>query len=219
MTTQNLQKMSVIQPDRRRRTAAALVLTVTVVLTAACTAPESGPEERSSTSASAEFVAATEERPAQNVAAPDQPTSEDEPTEAGVVTALHRWWEAYNYLELTGDAEPLDALSSSGCASCAGTGDYWSGIYEDGSWSTGSERRAVDVTAELSPQKTDAELKFTVDEVPYDVFTSDGRVHNQDDRELKKDLDWVAKARHTDQGTWQIYDLWVLSPKSSESDS
>ena len=47
------------------------------------------------------------------------------------------------------------------------------------------------------------------------MFTSDGRVHNQDDRELKKDLDWVAKARHTDQGTWQIYDLWVLYPESN----
>ena len=219
MSSLSPQETPATRPMRLKRVVAAVLLTPALTLAAACTAPPSHPEGEPPVSTSSEFVAATEEQPAQNVAVPEKPVTADERTETGVVTALHRWWEAYNYLELTGDAGPLDSLSSRSCASCAGTGDHWSGVYDDGNWSTGSERQAVDVTAKLSPQKTDAELRFTVEQASYDVFTGDGRVHNQDDRKLKKDLDWAAKARYTDQGTWQIYDIWVLYPESSERGS
>ncbi|NUL45414.1 hypothetical protein F7P69_09440 [Cellulosimicrobium funkei] len=162
------------------------------------------------TSADAEYVQATEDGPARNVPEPERPDAITQQDENGARAALEYWWAAYRHLELTGDGQHLEAASGSGCSSCGATRRYWTELYDQDHWSTGSERTAEDITVELSGQGTDATLSFVVDQQDYDVWMSTGRVLNPDSRNFAPLQDWRAKARYTDEGHWMVYDLWML---------
>lgn len=205
------------QKNRTRAAHGAAALGLAAMALTACTASsgdEPGPgapgsESPAAPTADTGFVEATDEAPARNVPEPEAPDTLTEQSENGARAALEYWWEAHRYLELTGDPGHLKEVSSSGCGSCSRTRTFWQEVYEQGAWSTGSERAPAQVTVEVSPQKTDATFAFVVDQEDYDVWTSGGHVLNQAHRDFADQHPWGAKARYTNEGRWIVYDLWM----------
>lgn len=192
-----------------------MVLAAGCLALAACTAPDpptesTEPAGSGEAHGSAVYEEATADGPARNVPAPEKPDGLSQPDEDGARAALEYWWATYRYLELTGDAGYLEDASGSGCSSCGATQRYWTGLYREDHWSTGSERTAEDITVETSEQGTDALLSFVVAQQDYEVWMPSGHVLNPDTRTVAPHHDWRAKARYTESGQWIVYDIWML---------
>ena len=83
-----------------------------------------------------EYVPASADGPAQNVPVPELPEEAKEQSIEGAEATLEYWWETVEYLHLTGDADPLLAVSGSDCVTCHDQAENWTSAYADDHWLT-----------------------------------------------------------------------------------
>ncbi|MCY1157255.1 MAG: hypothetical protein MOP51_275, partial [Citricoccus sp.] len=105
----------------------------------------SGPSAASSEASGGEFIPASSEGPAQNVPVPEMPAAAKEQTQEGLEAALEYWWETDYYLKLTGDAAPMESVSTADCVLCEDLLKRWPELYELGGWGETSAPAAVEV--------------------------------------------------------------------------
>lgn len=74
--------------------------------------------ETSTTTGTDEYVPASADGPAQNVPVPELPDAAREQTEEGAEATLKYWWDAMEYLYLTGGRAPLENISGDECVFC-----------------------------------------------------------------------------------------------------
>ncbi|MGM7666698.1 DUF6318 family protein [Microbacterium sp. A93] len=146
------------------------------------------------------------------------PAAVTEKSERGARAALDHWWTTHRYLELTGDASPLEEMSGSGCGSCVHTSEFWQDVYTEGNWSSGSGREPTEVEVSLSGQKSDARFAFAVDQEEYHVWTPAGLVLNDMHRHFADTKQWGARARYTEDGHWIVYDIWMYYDGREDAD-
>lgn len=80
-------------------------------------------------------VPASSDGPAENWPEPEVPDAIYEETEEGALAALEYWFEAITYLQLTGDFEPVAAVSAPDCELCDSTIAQFYDLYAvEGGW-------------------------------------------------------------------------------------
>ncbi|GAB3187575.1 hypothetical protein GCM10027061_04150 [Nesterenkonia suensis] len=77
-------------------------------------------------------IPASSDGPAQNWPEPEVPDEIYEETPDGAIAVVEAWFEARNYLQLTGDDGPLWDVSSPECEYCEVVSERLVGVYESG---------------------------------------------------------------------------------------
>lgn len=217
---------------RRGAPARGLALTTALALTlTACSGGgEQEPEETSPPSTTApasattgttaegpgdgEYVPASAEGPARNVPEPVMPEEMKEQTPEGAKAAVQYWWDTVTYLQRTGDAAPLQAVSDEECDFCRTYTRSIEKIYEDGGWTSGSD---VEVASALTGV-IDRDLQLLQVTTLLDVggittFTSNGSIDRAQSEESYGDSPWVTNVRFDDESK-----RWVATYVSFEGE-
>ncbi len=175
-------------------------------------AKDSAAPSRSSTAsqdaADGEFVPASSDGPAQNVPVPQMPTAAKEQTQEGLEAALEYWWEAERYLKLTGDPDPLRAISTEDCALCEELIKNWPAIYRADGWADIGETEMEVAFSSLDNNNLGGRAILMVSEAPGEVYRPDGSRVESASGDGSKDVGWGAGARYSG-GQWQIEDMSV----------
>lgn len=75
--------------------------------------------------------------PAENVPKPEKPALADEFSEQGLDAFTRYWYAAYNYMQETGDASLVQAVTEQSCARCNNVFRDIPAAYEAGGWVVG----------------------------------------------------------------------------------
>jgi len=136
-------------------------------LLAGCTGDDASadpsPDKTSSSSEPAE------ETTEPDVDAPELPEAATEQTYEGAEAFVAHFIETFNYAQVSGDVEPMRAISDPGCSSCIDLADLIEETYEAGGSSTGG---GITLTGALSPLPADFGATFGI----YSTATSEPQV-------------------------------------------
>ncbi|MGJ9424941.1 DUF6318 family protein [Nesterenkonia halotolerans] len=154
------------------------------------TAPEggsSGSEEPSGEGGAAEDpessptpVPASSDGPAENWPEPEIPEEIYEETEEGALAALRYWFEAINYLQLTGDYEPVDAVSASDCETCNNKIAQFYDLYEvENGWYVADGASVEDEMVSEITSDSRAGILFDLVESGYTVYSEEAEALGQ----------------------------------------
>ncbi|WP_344682325.1 MULTISPECIES: DUF6318 family protein [Actinomycetes] len=91
-----------------------------------------------------EPVPASSEGPAENWPEPEIPDEVYQETGDGAIAMLEHWVETRNYLQLTGDDEPMWEISSEDCEHCQNVTERMTGVYSSGDNWYESEGSSID---------------------------------------------------------------------------
>nr|WP_274615743.1 DUF6318 family protein [Nesterenkonia sp. YGD6] len=149
------------------------------------TSPEGGasdPEQSSGDGSEAEEpessptpVPASSDGPAQNWPEPEVPDEIYEETEAGALAALTYWFEAITYLQLTGEFEPVSAVSAPDCAMCDNTIAQFYDLYEvESGWYAAEGTTTQDELASGITGDGHARILFALVEGGYTAYGPEG---------------------------------------------
>lgn len=212
---------------RRGAPARGLALTTALALTlTACSGGgEQEPEETSPPSTTApasattgttaegpgdgEYVPASAEGPARNVPEPVMPEEMKEQTPEGAKAAVQYWWDTVTYLQRTGDAAPLQAVTSEACEFCRDYADDIVDHYDSGGWNTGADVRVTSaLTGVLNSDLQILEVTTLVDTTEAITYDENGNEQPDQHTAAEKDQPWLTDVQfHPDLGHWQT--TWV----------
>jgi hypothetical protein len=168
----------------------------------------SGSSTASPEASGGSFVPASSEGPAQNVPVPEMPAAAKEQTQEGLEAALEYWWAAERYLKLTGDPEPLRAISTEDCTLCKELIESWPAIYTANGWADVGETEVEVAFSSLDNSDLGGRAILLVSEAPGEVYRSDGSQVESASGDGSEDVGWGAGARYFD-GRWQIEAMGV----------
>ncbi len=166
-------------------------------------AAPSGSSTASPDATEGEFVPASSDGPAQNVPVPEMPPAAKEQTQEGLEAALEYWWEAERYLKLTGDPDPLRAVSTDDCALCEELIKNWPAIYKADGWADIGDTEMEVAFSSLDNNNLGGRAILMVSEAPGEVYRPDGSRVKSASGDGSKDVGWGAGARYSG-GQWQI---------------
>lgn len=176
--------------------------TLTISLAGCSQTAEESPELEKTTDASltetAEYVPASADGPAQNVPEPRLPISATERSEEGALETLNYFWEAAQYLRLTGEAKPLSLISSETCDFCTTFMDDWQNNYDSGYWAAPDGEVEVSVTASWAGEEEEVNLNsvdvlFSISEPEITVYDADGQEQESASDEGSENVtEWLA---------------------------
>lgn len=120
-------------------------------------------------------VPASSDGPAQNWPEPEIPDEIYEETEEGALAALRYWFEAITYLQLTGEFEPVAALSALDCEMCDNTIAQFYDLYEvENGWYAAEGATTGDELISSVTTDGHAGILFALVEGGYTAYGSDG---------------------------------------------
>ena len=145
---------------------------------------------------SLEYVPASADGPAQNVPEPKLPAVATENTEEGAEATYEYFWEAEEYARLTGDTDPLAAVSSDECAFCQDSIEGWEDSYDNGEWTVLHGNLELDISdikvgfggAEDRPV---AHILYRFHEPATDFYDTEGSLSDSSFEKPEVD-DWFA---------------------------
>ena len=155
------------------------------------TAGETGPEDRPSDSEeprgegsetenpqpSPTPVPASSDGPAENWPKPEVPDQIYEETEEGALATLRYWFDAINYLQLTGDYGPVDEVSAPDCEMCNDTIAQYFDLYEvENGWYVARGARTQDELVSGVTDDGHASVLFTLVEGGYEAHGAEGQI-------------------------------------------
>lgn len=164
-----------------------------------------------------EYVPASADGPAKNVPKPEMPEEMKEETPEGAKAAVQYWWETLYYLQRTGDAEPMLAVSSNDCNYCSRAAAGVRETYEHGHWHTG-ERPEVSSSLVGGENKQKRALAITslISFSSGTHYRSDGQVDRKKSTEKVEDEPWYNDVRfNTERGRW---DITYVSPGGTDGE-
>ncbi|WP_218220293.1 DUF6318 family protein [Nesterenkonia sp. Act20] len=142
----------------------------------------SDPEEPSGEGGAAEDpessptpVPASSDGPAENWPEPEVPDEIYEETEEGALAALRYWFEAINYLQMTGDSGPVESVTGSECEVCLSRIDRYLDLYinEEGWYRADGTAAEDEISTVLEGGETVAIL-FHIEDGEFEVFDASG---------------------------------------------
>lgn len=144
-----------------------------------------------------DYVPASADGPAQNVPEPRLPAVATENTEEGAQAALEYFWEAAQYVRLTGETKPLAQISSKDCDFCNAFIKDWETTYKEGYWAVPEGEVALSVADSWigEDEKTgahSADVLFSVSEPLVVVYDADGQQLESANIDPKEDTEWFA---------------------------
>lgn len=156
-----------------------------------------------------EYVPASADGPAKNVPKPEMPEEMKEETPEGAKAAVQYWWETLYYLQRTGDAEPMLAVSSNDCNYCARYSEFMSDLYKDGHWHSGSSPKVEStLIATLNKEKRAVAATSLISFGEGIHYLEDGSTKEEDTRESVEDEPWMIDLRfNPDRARWDV--TWV----------
>lgn len=155
------------------------------------------------------YVPASEDGPAQNVPKPQMPEEMKEETEDGAKAAVQYWWDTMTYLQRTGDAEPMKAVSADACTFCNSFAGAMNTIYSEGGWHEGS---TATVTSAVVWSNEDGEttVTTTVNHEEAKQYHKDGTEDPEGADDAHNDLPWRTILHFdSDQETWIVDNTWA----------
>ncbi|NUL45201.1 hypothetical protein F7P69_08345 [Cellulosimicrobium funkei] len=159
-----------------------------------------------SSSASGTYEPATETSPAKNVPVPEMPEAAKEPTQEGLEAAVEYWWEADNYLKLTGDSEALERVSTVDCKLCNDLINRWSEIYKLGGWAESDQAEVNVQFTTIDDGGSGGTGAMEVSEAPGQIYRPDGEPGATGDGTSKIPWTFSAVFDQNDR-SWKIDDL------------
>ena len=175
--------------------------TLTFSLAGCSQTAEENPELEKTTDASlvepAEYVPASAEGPAQNVPEPRLPFNATERSEEGAVATLNYFWEAAQYLRLTGDAGPLSFVSSDTCDFCTTFIGDWQDAYNSRYWAAPVGDVELSVTDSWAGDEEEnlnsVDVLFSISEPEVTVYDKDGQEQDTAPGDTSQDKrEWFA---------------------------
>lgn len=156
-----------------------------------------------------EYVPASADGPAKNVPKPEMPEEMKEETPEGAKAAVQYWWETLYYLQRTGDAEPMLAVSSKDCNYCARYSEFMSDLYKNGHWHSGSSPEVEStLIATLDKEKRAVAATSLISFGEGIHYLEDGSTKEEDTRESVEDDPWMIDLRfNPDRARWDV--TWV----------
>ena len=156
-----------------------------------------------------EYVPASEDGPAQNVPKPQMPEEMKEETEDGAKAAVQYWWDTMTYLQRTGDAEPMKAISAETCTFCNSFAGAMSTIYSEGGWHEGSTATVTSAVV-WSNEGGETTVTTTVNHEEAKQYHKDGTEDPEGADDAHNDLPWRTVLHFdSDQGTWIVDNTWA----------
>ncbi|MCH8570276.1 DUF6318 family protein [Nesterenkonia sp. AY15] len=184
------------------------------------TSPEGGasdPEQSSGDGSEAEEpessptpVPASSDGPAQNWPEPEVPDEIYEETEEGALAALKYWFEAITYLQLTGEFEPVSAVSAPDCETCNNKIDQFYDLYEaEGGWYVAEGATTSDEIVSSITTGGNAGILFTLVEGGYAAHDTSGESLGE-----VTDETYAAEASLAYDGAqWWVLELSIADPQ------
>ena len=167
---------------------------------------ESGSESVSPTG-SATPEPATSTSPAKNIPAPEMPDAMKKNDQAGLEAALEYWYEAFHYLKLTGDAEPLMAVSTDDCGFCTELMSDWTAVYEAGGWAVVDRNKITVDLASMDGAKRGTYL-YRDHQAPVHIYQPDGTKAERASSDNRDVVYWSASASFDDASNhWSVDSL------------
>lgn len=168
------------------------------------------PSTSPSGSPTGSYEPATSEGPAKNVPVPEMPDAVKEPTEEGLEAAVEYWWEAAEYLQLTGDGSAVQEASTEECLLCKRLRDRWSEIHQQGGWAVGGEPEVDLQFVKLAEGSSRGTASFLLSESAGKLFKPDGTLAEDATNEGAIDQPWTAALIFDeDQEIWLIDDIGI----------
>ncbi|VXB31802.1 DUF6318 family protein [Citricoccus sp. K5] len=168
--------------------------------------PDGSSSASPSASPSGTYEPATETSPAKNVPVPEMPEAAKEPTQEGLEAAVEYWWEADNYLKLTGDSEALERVSTADCKLCNDLIDRWSEIYKLGGWAESGQAEINVQFTTIDDGGSGGTGAMEVSEAPGQIYRPDGELGATGEGTSK--IPWTFSAFFNENDrSWKIDDL------------
>ncbi|GAA1149689.1 hypothetical protein GCM10009672_22580 [Nesterenkonia lutea] len=189
------------------------------------TSPEGGsadPEEPSGEGGAAEDpepspspVPASSDGPAENWPEPEVPDEIYEETEEGALAALRYWFEADLYMELTGEPEPFELVSSADCQICGGRIGQFEKLYaKDGGWHLAEGAKVEDEIVSSVSENQQVSILFTIREGDFAEFSADGEQLVEGGEES---LSGVEATLHYQGDRWRVLELYFPDDTTAEN--
>lgn len=148
------------------------------------------PTASSATATNTEFVPASTDGPAQNVPVPELPDAAREQTEEGAEATLKYWWDALEYLYLTGDSSVLKDVSGDECLMCDNFLEVVPETYANDGWYTLEEPFTISqVVIRDAEQDQMALFEYEVVQPKSQYFDSEGSLDS--DRSIERSLEKI----------------------------
>lgn len=125
-----------------------------------------------------EYSPASSEGPAKNVPMPERPPEMSREAADGAEAAAKYWFALFEYARLSGDTEPLRAMSGDGCTKCTSDLDNIDAVYDVDGWYAEVEYTVDD--AEFSVRNGRANGSVRVSSPGFRSYESDGTEHQSD---------------------------------------
>ncbi|MDS2171159.1 DUF6318 family protein [Nesterenkonia sp. CL21] len=156
-----------------------------------------------------EPVPASSEGPAENWPEPEVPDEVYQETGDGAIAMLEHWVETRNYLQLTGDDEPMWEISSEDCELCQNVTERMTGVYATGDHWYESEGSSIDSAYATNVLDGRAYVMFEFYEgrfVAYENGDELGQGGGSDFDLCEAALDYVD-------GRWLVQEINVIPPE------
>ncbi|MFB2572743.1 DUF6318 family protein [Micrococcus sp. IITD107] len=166
-----------------------------------------GGSESATPTESATPEPATSTSAAKNIPAPEMPDAMKKNDQAGLEAALEYWYEAFHYLKLTGDAEPLMAVSAEDCGFCHELIGDWTTVYDVGGWAV-VEQNGITIDVAALNGETRGTYLYRDQQAPVHVYQPDGTKAERASTDNDDVVYWSASASF-DEGDshWKIESL------------
>lgn len=175
------------------------------------TAATRSPAEATGTSEVAgEPTPASSEGPARHLERPQAPGAVAEKTEAGAEAAVRHWWEVLAYSKMTGDTEPLSAISRDACGTCEARIENVTRVFDGDAWYANVRYDVQAEGVDLDRDGSASGPAFTT-APSYDAYDTAGEHRTLD--EMNDEL-WHAELTFAE-GRWRIAEMAVFGDGSA----
>ncbi|WFP16262.1 DUF6318 family protein [Citricoccus muralis] len=165
------------------------------------------PSASSATASNTEFIPASADGPAQNVPVPALPDAAREQTPEGAEATLEYWWDAMEYLYLTGDPEQLMAASEADCEVCEMMVETWESAYRNDEWSSLNGEIEIESTlSTVDEEVSQADIDYSLTHPELRHYSSNGDEITES-RTSFDNQPWFAILNYDESnGQWLLYE-------------
>lgn len=133
------------------------------------------------------------------------PEEMKEETEDGAKAAVQYWWDTMTYLQRTGDAEPLKAVSADACDFCHSYSKGISDWYAEGGWHSGSKHVVNSaLTGVLNDDNRVREVTILLEMGASISYRPDGTVDRDQSSDARSDVPFITDVQYDPEaGHWR----------------
>ena len=145
--------------------------------------PAASPTQTATPTPTAGYKPADASGRARNVPVPVLPEAAKAETKEGLEAFARYWFQLLSYGYETGDAGPLEAVTSLGCAACEHAKKVLTGWNSDGRWLAGGkvETPSVSTTFRVAPDGN-YQVAIQVSQQALSYYNADGSLDSTDDK-------------------------------------